>query len=369
MAARRLLAAFALVSISLFSFGPLSAGAARSTYPVVFAHGMGGFDNLFGFDYWGDDFGQFVGDPCDAFLETLCNWDLDAGQKTFAAQVPAFQTSVVRGYDLANDIEGYMATVGASYVNIIGHSQGGLDARKAAYDLRARKGRQVVRVLMTVSTPHRGSPVAKKILDLGSATAVINFLASVYGNVVYQSGNDGYAGAKQLVHNDYSSTDGVTTGTKAFNTTYPNSSNVAYRYVSVVTAQNGVSVNPALLALKTLIDIDGNGYCIGDCDNDGAAGQGNGNKSDLDDDGLVGMNSQQNGYRLKYTECFACLDTLTTNSYTGNVTNVNEPSSLQMTSTSALLNQDHADVVGVGPDTFSEMEFYAAAIHYIASFD
>jgi hypothetical protein len=40
-----------------------------------------------------------------------------------------------------------------------------------------------------------------------------------------------------------------------------------------------------------------------------------------------------------------------------------------MTSMSSVIGQDHMDVIGVGPDTFDEMEFYAAIFHYIASYD
>ncbi|MBL8018123.1 MAG: acetyltransferase [Leptospirales bacterium] len=358
--------------LALLAFGgtmSLQAAADKSTYPVVFAHGMGGFNNLLGFDYFGDDYGNFVGDPCDEFLEVTCNSNLNSGQKTFIGQVAAFQTSEVRGVDLANDIEGYMATVGATRINIIGHSQGGLDARKAAYVLKQRKGTAIVRVLMTVSTPHRGSPVAKYVMDLGPGiTSVVSALASMFGNAIYQPGNDGHAALKQLIHKDYSSTDGVTTGTQNFNALYPNSSSIAYRYVSVITAQAGVNVNPALFVVKTLKNIDGNGYCVGDCDNDGAEGQGNGTATDLDDDGLVGINSQQNGWRLQYNSCFLCLDSFTTITSLGEAP-ANSPSSAQMTSTLGIVEQDHADVVGVPPDTFDEMEFYAAAIHYIAIYD
>lgn len=359
-----------LVSLGLGAEGA-HAGAARTTYPVVFAHGMGGFNNLLGFDYWGDDYGTFVGDPCDELLEVYCNGNIDPGQKAYVAQVQAFQTSEVRGLDLANDVEGFMATAGASRVNLVGHSQGGLDIRKAARVLFERRGYTVVSQVISISSPHRGSPVAKYILDLGpGVTSVISALASYFGNVIYQSGNDGYAGAKQLVYNDYSATDGVTTGARAFNVQNPVDSRYASRYASLMTAQSGLSVNPALFLLSNLFfDIDGNGYCVDDCDSDGAGGKGDGYRSGDDDDGLVGINSQQMGYRLRYTENLFSLDTVSTDSNLGYVGNLNAPTSAQMTSSADVINQDHVDVVGVGPDTFDEMEFYGAIFNYIALYD
>ena len=362
----------ALLAVSALGLAtPAHAGAAKTTYPVVFAHGMAGFNNILGYDYWGDDYGTFVGDPCDEFLETYCNEDIADGQKAFVAQVQAFQTSEVRGLDLANDVEGFMATVGASHVNLVGHSQGGIDIRKAARVLRERKGYTAVKVAISVSSPHRGSPVAKYILNLGpGVTSVIDALARYYGDIIYQSGNDGVAGAKQLVYGDYDPYDGKTTGMKAFNTAYPVSATYATRYASLITAQYGGNVNPALYLLKEFFyDIDGDGYCLDDCDNDGAGGKGDGIRNENDDDGLVGINSQQMGYRLAYTEYALGFDYIGTDSGPGYASSLNAPTSAQMSSMSSVIIQDHLDVVGVGPDTFDEPEFYAAIIDYIAYFD
>jgi triacylglycerol esterase/lipase EstA (alpha/beta hydrolase family) len=264
-----------------------------------------------------------------------------------------------------------MATVGASKVNIVGHSQGGLDARKAAKILYQRKGYTAVRVIVSVSSPHRGSPVAKYILGQGTGvTSILNALMTFYGNTVYASGNDIQGCLKQLVYNDYSSTDGVTTGMKAFNTTYPASSTYATYYGSIITGQDGLNVNPALYLLsKGFYNIDGDGYCVDDCDNDGAAGKGDGYKSDTDDDGLVGINSQQMGYRLRYSESTFGFDSVTNYTTTGYVSSLNAPTSAQMTSHDVKVVQDHLDVIGIGPDTFDEPEFYAAIIHYIALLD
>jgi triacylglycerol lipase len=346
------------------------ADAVKTTYPVVFAHGMAGFDDILGYDYWGDDYGTFVGDACDEFLEVYCNDHIDSAQKAYVAQVAPFQSSEVRGLDLANDIEGFMATAGATRVNLIGHSQGGLDIRKAARVLFERRGQTVVRVLISISSPHRGSPVAKYILDLRPGVAsVIAALATYYGDIVYAPGNDAFAGAKQLVYNDHSATDGLATGMRLFNQSYNVDSRYAARYGSLITAQSGLSVNPALYLLRELFfDIDGDGSCTDDCDNDGAGGRGDGSTSDNDDDGLVGINSQQMGHRLQYQENLG-FDMVYTDLDRGHVSNLNAPSSLQMTSSANVINQDHIDVIGVGPDTFDEMEFYAAIIDYVAYYD
>ena len=347
------------------------AGAAKTQHPVVFAHGLGGFDDLLGYDYWGNDFGMFVGKACGSRFEVNCNSDLDPGQLAFVAQVAAFQSSEVRGLDLADDIEGFMATAGVSKVSIIGHSQGGIDARKAARVLRERRGVTSVVVLASVASPHRGSPVAKYILDQKpGVTSVIAALARYYGNSVYEPGNDAYAAAKQLVYNDYSATDGVVTGMKVFNEKYPVSSAYAERYVSLLTAQHGLNVNPALYLLKEyLFDIDGHGYCVGDGDTDGAAGCGDGVRNEADDDGVVGINSQQMGRRLRYHDAVFGFDSVTEDTSIPVLTELNAPSRLQSTSMSSVVPQDHLDVVGVGPDLFDEPEFYAALIHYISAHD
>ncbi|MCE9667311.1 acetyltransferase [Myxococcus stipitatus] len=361
-----------LAVLALFVAGvaPTAAAAERTTYPVVFAHGLGGFDNILGYDYWGDDYGVFVGDPCNEFLEVTCNGGIDSNQKSFVAAVQPLHDSEVRGLQLANEIEGYMATAGVRHVNLVGHSQGGIDARKAARVLRERKGYTVVKSLVSLSSPHRGSPVAKFILDLGpGVTSVLDALFRIYGGVVYGPGNDAYASVKSLVFNDYDANDGIATGGKLFNSRYNVNASDASNYASLMTAQSGLSVNPALYLLRGFFfDIDGDGYCAGDCDNDGAAGKGNGIKTGDDDDGLVGINSQQMGYRLRYTERLG-QDLVSVDAALGYVADINAPNAAQMTSTSSLINQDHLDVIGLGPDTFGEMDFYAAIYDYLAKND
>lgn len=384
---------------------PLTAAAetAKVTkYPVVFAHGMAGWDSLGGFSYFGNDSGTFVGDSCQFLEINGCN-DWIAGSqspKTEAFQVTSLNSSEVRGNQLYDHVRSFMATTGASMVNLVGHSQGGFDIRKVAHRLKAYYGSARVGAMISISSPHRGSPYAKKILDLYARNESNVFCGSLpanpdgsdpclaaiaqIGDVLFDfvnghnsAGNDIIAAGTQLVYEDYDAGDGKVTGARAFNANY-NVSGVAGYVASIITAQDDGNLMPLLSALGGIIgfNADGDGFCVNDCDNDGAAGAGDGVVRDMDDDGLVGVNSQQMGVRLAYTAddftcawygCWNPLDKFTEVGSTGSVTDINNPSSIQMTSHDGRVSQDHLDVVSLGPDQFDEDEFYAGLMNYIAA--
>ena len=390
---------------STLSLGAISAHAENATttkYPVILAHGMAGWDSLGGFNYFGNDSGTFVGDSCQFLEVNGCNNWINESQtpKTEAFQVTSLNSSEVRGNELYDQVRSFMATTGAGMVNLVGHSQGGFDIRKTAHRLKAYYGTVKVGTMISISSPHRGSPYAKKILDLyarnqsnvfcGSLPAnpdgsdpCLSAIANI-GDVLFDfatgsntAGNDIIAAGTQLVYDDYDANDGKVTGAKAFNQNY-NVNGVAQYVGSVITGQDDSSLQPLLAAIGTIVGMnaDGDGYCVNDCDNDGAAGAGDGVIRDNDDDGLVGINSQQMGYRLKYVEndftcawygCWDPLDKLQEVSATGYVGDINTPNSTQMTSHEGKLSQDHLDVVSLGPDTFDEEEFYAGMFHYIAN--
>ncbi len=363
----RISAVLPVLQAFILSGTVLERDANRTNYPIVFAHGMAGFDDILGYDYWGDDYGVYVLDTCQ-WGEYYCNHDINSGQESFVAQVTPFQSSEQRGYELYQDIQGYLATSGHSYVNIIGHSQGGLDLRKAAKLLYENRGYTTVKYGISISSPHRGSPIAKYVYNLNPGVqSVLAALAEYFGDVIYGGGNDAYAALKQLVHDDVDPNDGITTGTKVFNQNNPRSATYIARARSIITGQDNYNMNPALYLIKEAwTNIDGDGYATTDANNDGALGTGDGNPNDNDDDGLVGINSQQMGYRLEYWECYGCLDYVWAQSNTGFVGDLNAPDYTQMTSHNWKVNQDHLDVIGVPPDTFDEMEFYAAITDYIA---
>ena len=403
-------AASAIFTLSLAT-PAVAETSVKTKYPVILAHGMAGWDSLAGYPYFGDDWGTPALKGCSSIFSINCNSWVPSDQKWAAFQVTSLAGSEVRGLQLADQVESYMATNGVAYVNMVGHSQGGFDIRKAAHVLKARKGYAVTKDLISISSPHRGTPYAKKILDMYSrnngqtlcwnlpwdgtqgndpcgvlvgkiADSLFNGLNSLSGQSYISYRNSIVDAGLQLVYNDYDPNDGKITGAKAFNQNYnltsANGTAIASRIGSFITGQDDINLNPILGALHVLIGMnaDGDGYCVDDCDNDGAAGQGNGTIYDEDDDGLVGINSQQMGTRLAYIEndftcawygCWNPLDTINTVSSTGYVSNINAPSAIQMTSHDGQIYQDHLDVISIGPDTFDELEFYAAIANYIAA--
>lgn len=117
----------------------------KTRYPIVLAHGLSGFRQLFGVvDY-------FFGIPGDL---------RSGGARVFVTQVSAFGSAEQRGEQLLQQIEFIAASTGAGKVNLIGHSQGGLDAR---YVMAVRP--DLIASLTTVATPHRGADLADFLAD------------------------------------------------------------------------------------------------------------------------------------------------------------------------------------------------------------
>ena len=341
-------------------------GQAATKRPIVLVHGAAGFDDVLGFDYWGNDWGSYVLDPCDAPLEVACNPAVATTQRSYVASLASYQSSEPRGLALADAVESYLATTGAEQIHFVTHSQGGLDARKAARVLRERRGARVVDQLITISAPHRGTPVAKHMLDHYQGS-LVEALAELYGDAVHPANeSDAAAAMRQQVFGDYDPHDGQVTGVRAFNQRYPGDASDVRNVASFITAQHPLQLNPALAFVAIAYrGIDGDGYAIGDADDDGAAGVGNGDCWDRDDDGLVGINAQQLGIRLGYRARIGGPDEVAPVSALGAVHDPNVTTRAQMTSLDGVLDADHMDVVGVGPDLFDEEGFYAAIVQYL----
>jgi triacylglycerol lipase len=112
----------------------------KTKYPIVLAHGLAGFDELFGvYDYW-------FGIP--GALR-------DGGASVFVTEVSQANSTAVRGEQLIDQIETIVAITGKPKVNLIGHSHGGLDIRYVA-SVRP----DLVASVSSVASPHKGAALA-----------------------------------------------------------------------------------------------------------------------------------------------------------------------------------------------------------------
>lgn len=135
-------------------------------YPILLAHGFFGFENLANLDF----VPYFHGVP--EHLQAL-------GHTVCIGEVDPFNDSTDRGEQLlAQAIECADAT-GHAKINIIGHSQGGLDARVVAH-----LAPELVASVTTVATPHHGTPIADIAVGLTpnpAAAALVDWLVQTLG--------------------------------------------------------------------------------------------------------------------------------------------------------------------------------------------
>src|SRR4029079_18319903 len=112
----------------------------KTKNPIVLAHGMAGFDELFGvYEYW-------FGIP--SALR-------DGGAAVFVTEVSQLNSTEARGEQLIDQIEQIVAITGKPKVNLIGHSHGGLDVR---YVAAVRP--DLVASVTSVGSPHKGAALA-----------------------------------------------------------------------------------------------------------------------------------------------------------------------------------------------------------------
>ncbi len=181
-------------------------GDAAPPYPIVMAHGFFGFETLAGIDAVTYFFG-------------VRNDLAEIGEFVYTPAVDPFNDSEVRGAELLDHIERVIEETGAARVNIIAHSQGGLDARFAA-SLRP----DLIESITTIATPHRGSRVADialGIADIGPLPDVLDAVTRIFGGPFYDAlGNETSIAqaARQL----------STPGATAFDAAYPPDPRIAW---------------------------------------------------------------------------------------------------------------------------------------------
>ncbi|MBN59088.1 esterase/lipase family protein [Thalassolituus sp. UBA3500] len=117
-------------------------GYTETKYPIVLAHGLFGFDEILGVDYW------------NRVPETL----QEDGADVYLTQVAAANSPEIRGEQLIPQIEEILAITGAEKVNLIGHSHGGPTTRYVA-SVRP----DLVASVTSIGGVNKGTPVAEGV--------------------------------------------------------------------------------------------------------------------------------------------------------------------------------------------------------------
>jgi triacylglycerol lipase len=189
-----------LPAASAGAFCLFNCSYAKTRYPIVLAHGMAGFDELFGvYEYW-------YGIP--GALR-------DKGATVYVTTVSQFNSTEARGEQLIDQLETITAITGKPKVNLIGHSHGGLDVR---YVAAVRP--DLVASATSVGSPHKGADLADFLADNiegGSfAEDVLAYFANSLGTVL------GLLTGSSNPQDAISALGSLTSaGTAAFNATYP----------------------------------------------------------------------------------------------------------------------------------------------------
>ena len=202
----------------------------KTQYPVVMAHGLGGFTKLFGVvDY-------FNGIP-----EEL----IKGGSQVYTTKTSAVNNSEVRGEQLLQQVKTITAVSGKPKVNLFGHSQGGIDIRYVA-----GVAPRYVASVTAVSSPEQGSKTAdfiKTVLepnnDSGEPSNVTTQLVAGVFNLIGGFTDIGSG----ISYKDIQEQDGwqalvalSTDGAAEFNAKFPAAMPTSYCGQPTSTAVNGI---------------------------------------------------------------------------------------------------------------------------------
>lgn len=180
----------------------------RPPHPVLLVHGLFGFGEL------------AIGKTRHAYFRGVGPGLEKAGRRVAHARLAAVGSIETRARELAACVQ----ELGEERIIVLAHSMGGLDARLAIARLGLDRR---VAALVTVGTPHRGTPLADLTADVAARLGVARALA--------------LAGVGLEALQD------LTTARMArFNEETPNAPSVTYASV-VGTARRKRSVNPLLL--------------------------------------------------------------------------------------------------------------------------
>jgi triacylglycerol lipase len=230
----------------------------QTKYPIVLAHGLGGFDSLFGvLDYW---YGL------ESALES-------GGARVFVTQVSQLNATEARGEQLLAQVQQIIAITGKSKVNLIGHSHGGLDVR---YVAAVRP--DLVASVTTVGSPHKGAALADflraNVVNGSFTESVLAFFANSLGTVL------GLLTGSADPQDAVAALDSLTSaGLASFNASYPQGVPASacgegafsvsgvryYSWSGTGLLTNLFDVSDAPLALTSLVYPESNDGLVGRC--------------------------------------------------------------------------------------------------------
>ena len=150
-------------------------------YPIVLVHGWTGWSEIVSWTY-------FYQVPEDL---------ADHGFDVHVASLDPYNSIVVRSEQLAEQLELFLAESHATKLNVIAHSQGGLDTRRAISTLGYGDRTSA---LVTISTPHRGTGLLDAAVGLlpEFATDALTGLLEWLGATVVGSESDAMASFESM---------------------------------------------------------------------------------------------------------------------------------------------------------------------------
>ena len=186
-----------LMSVFLSPLTALANTSAKTKNPIVFVHGIFGFDSIVGNYFYG-------------FNTVLAS---NGQTDVYAPNLSSTNSNEELGKQLIQYLDGIVSDRGVpTKFNVIAHSQGGLASR---YALAKRP--ELFVSLTTIGTPHFGTPVADFIDDSGLDNPFVISLSNGMANLM------SLMAGKEVSAND--SLGGMTSMTSAganlFNNTYP----------------------------------------------------------------------------------------------------------------------------------------------------